>query len=405
MKGPMKRRREEFHVGSDSFLDVVANIVGITIILIVLVGVRVRNTPPDAARVAERRAESAKRAREDWERDRARIEAENEKRIADHAAALAEREAALANRSRRRAETEKARDELEAKRQRREAEIAQRLALLRRFEDEAAAMAAEIERLGGQVEETQAAIESGRAEQEQVRAELATRESDVRALERQVAARSSALARTKGTWQEVAREVGELKTRLAKMEAKKYVKKTWVHYATPLARRVQREEIHFRCLGDRVADTHLDSLIDRIKQEVYRRQGHIPSIYTDVVGPIAGFSLKYTLVRTGASVSEQLNNPFTYQVQVASWELIGESDLIGETQSQALSPGSDFQASIAVHGPDTHAVTLWVYPDSFTIAKAIESALHQRGYTVALRPLPRHIPIAGSPFGSASRGQ
>ena len=43
----MSRRREfEIMFGSDSFLDVVANIVGILIILIVIAGVRVSQAPP-----------------------------------------------------------------------------------------------------------------------------------------------------------------------------------------------------------------------------------------------------------------------------------------------------------------------------------------------------------------------
>src|SRR5262245_54862811 len=44
----MKRRRpprEEAHFGSDSFLDVVANVVGILIILMVLAGIRAKTAP------------------------------------------------------------------------------------------------------------------------------------------------------------------------------------------------------------------------------------------------------------------------------------------------------------------------------------------------------------------------
>ena len=47
----MSRRREfEIMFGSDSFLDVVANIVGILIILIVIAGVRVSQAPPKPKR-------------------------------------------------------------------------------------------------------------------------------------------------------------------------------------------------------------------------------------------------------------------------------------------------------------------------------------------------------------------
>ena len=48
-----RRAKEEAASGHDSFLDIVANIVGILIILVMVVGVRARNAPVQASPVAD----------------------------------------------------------------------------------------------------------------------------------------------------------------------------------------------------------------------------------------------------------------------------------------------------------------------------------------------------------------
>ena len=50
-------------------------------------------------------------------------------------------------------------------------------------------------------------------------------------------------------------------------------------------------------------------------------------------------------------------------------------------------------------------MTLWVYPDSFTLFRKLREDLQARGYLVAARPLPDGMAIRGSPAGSLSAGQ
>ena len=54
--------------------------------------------------------------------------------------------------------------------------------------------------------------------------------------------------------------------------------------------------------------------------------------------------------------------------------------------------------------PDT-VLTFWVYPDSFPLYRSLVDFAHKEGYTVAARPLPEGLRIAGSPAGSKSAGQ
>ena len=99
------RRTDEFGFGSDSFLDVVANIVGILIILIVMVGVRVKNAPSRARKqeVAQAQADAKKSAeveRAAWSAEKQRIESENAERGAIRRRAEEARDAEIASRRR-----------------------------------------------------------------------------------------------------------------------------------------------------------------------------------------------------------------------------------------------------------------------------------------------------------------
>lgn len=399
-----RRKSDEINFGSDSFLDIVANVVGIVIILIVLVGVKVRNTPAKST-LDESRAELIAKRLADWETQRDQILRENENAERLYQQQVTEQEEEMARRRTLLEERRRTKRENEEALAKRNKEIEARLAILHQYEDEARRLSEEILGLTLQIEKDTNVRQQVTTENQRLEAQATATKAEIDDVKRELQARQASLVHEKGDWQTVSQQVAELKNRLAEMEKKKYVRKTWVHYATPLARRVHREEVHFRCLNGRIADTHLEALIDRIKQDLYRGRSTGRLYSTSVVGPIAGFSLRYSLSRSGVSLSEQVSNPFAYSIQVSGWELIGESDTLGEEQSVALKPGSDFQASLAVHPSSTHAITLWVYPDSFELAKAVQVQLHERGYVVALRPLPHGIPVAGSPFGSASRGQ
>jgi hypothetical protein len=50
-------------------------------------------------------------------------------------------------------------------------------------------------------------------------------------------------------------------------------------------------------------------------------------------------------------------------------------------------------------------ITLWVYPDSFTLYRRLRDELVTRGFSVAARPLPTGMTIRGSPMGTQSAAQ
>ena len=173
---------------------------------------------------------------------------------------------------------------------------------------------------------------------------------------------------------------------------------------TPLSRTVESEEVHFRLRAGRVAVVPMEDLAKRVRgdaqEKVYklRNQGQI----VETVGPIDGFQLRYTLVRRDAAADSRTGRGGGSLIQLSRFELIPVTEPMGESLEQALSPGSLYRQSLAGLKPRDTAITVWVYPDSFSEFRQVREDLHRLGYAVAARPLTETLFISGSPQGSKS---
>jgi len=78
---------------------------------------------------------------------------------------------------------------------------------------------------------------------------------------------------------------------------------------------------------------------------------------------------------------------------------------MGETLEEALQPDSEFRRALAQFPPRRSTVTLWTYPDSFAEFRKLKEVLTQQGYATAARPLPEGAPISASPAGSKSAAE
>ena len=405
---PRSRRREngEIAFGSDSFLDIVANIVGILIILIVIVGVRVKNAParsvptrvgrqPPGADDAARRAE--------WESARERIEAVNRRRKESRDLALAARSRELRLREQRAAARKRRQLELDADLQAGKRQADEQTRLAKRFQREAQQLQGEVGRLRAQAKAVRDAAREREETLDQRKASLESKRSEIGALEGLLLAQLDKRKSQNERLAELRSDLEQVESEIDTLESAKRPAKRRIHYPTPIARRVKTEELHYRCLGGRVAYTHLDVLLDRVKREIDVRTLMTRPVVNGSVGPVGGFQLHYSLARSSRSLTAQLHDPFSVSIQISSWELAAGSAEIGETFDEALREDSSFLESLAHRASRVHAVTLWVYPDSFELATKLRNHMHQRGYAVALRPLPHGISIAGSPWGSASQ--
>ncbi len=177
---------------------------------------------------------------------------------------------------------------------------------------------------------------------------------------------------------------------------------------SPVARPVSDSEYHFELRRERITFIDLDKLLQltrsdaRMRVQLSDRAGGI----SNKVGPVGAFSLAYELVPVVPNeIERMIERRMSRHYELQGWELIPESEHRGETYDSARNPLSDFSRTINRFNPRRSTVTLWVYPDSFSLYRHIRADLIARGFSVAARPLPSGLGIRGSPMGSQSAAQ
>jgi hypothetical protein len=183
-----------------------------------------------------------------------------------------------------------------------------------------------------------------------------------------------------------------------------------LRYHTPVSAVVQTEEVMFECKAGRVTLLDTAALLDQVRRDVRGKVDQLRDRWelSDVTAPVGAFRLRYVLERERTT----LDGPGAaapaggaYRCNLTGWEAEPVLPQRGETAGQALTTGSAFRKVADDLDAQQTVVTLWVYPDSFPLYRALRDYLHDRQIVVAGRPLPEGHPIASSRRGTASRGQ
>jgi hypothetical protein len=360
-----RKRREEEHFGSDSFLDVLANIVGILIILIVSAAALVQRGP-ELAQTAIAVADPADATTEPVSAAPIAAEPEAQPPVAlepdepppEVAAAIRAAQnkmAALADKSR----------------------LA--TARLQKLRAESTAAADELK---AQVQST--AKQSGKLKQQQLR----------------LARLEEAIGERQGVLRGLLAEFEEAEnSRPPATEVK--------HRLAPVSQEVIGSEVYFRISGGRVSVVPIELLAERMKNQLERQKDWLATRghHEAVVGPIDGFSMRFEVERKPLSALDRNRYGFgAYRIGISQWEIIPERNIPDETAEEALRRGSKFALAIRT-APDRATLTFWVYPDSFHAFRILQAACQAEGFVVAARPLPVGLNILGSPDGTRSAGQ
>ena len=383
-----RRHEDEGEFSSNSFLDVICNVVGILIVLIVIAGVRTRpaprSSPPpvgtapalDTPIELSPATDEVAPSEPDAAPELAAIEP-------DSSPMLAEPEMELEPLTL--PELAPPPEMVDRARQL-DAELA---ALRRDHVTIAEALTAQHRRQTELTERIQTARDL-----------LAERQSALNASNKKTSEQKEDLRLAKQTLARLLAQLKALEEKTPSVEALK-------HHITPVSKVVSGKEKHYRLDKNRVAEVPIEVLIVKLKDQIERRKDWLTRTrsHQGQVGPFAGFNMSY-LVRIDMlnGLDELRAGHGGYRVSVASWEIVPEPDLKGETEQVALSPGSLFYESLLNADADT-TLTFWVYPDSFPIYRRLQDFAHEQGFAVAARPLPKGIPIAGSPGGSKSASQ
>jgi hypothetical protein len=185
-----------------------------------------------------------------------------------------------------------------------------------------------------------------------------------------------------------------------------------LHYRTPVSVPVHSEEWHFECRQGRVSFVDIATMLDDVRRDMQEKSKLLKTQWhvADVTEAVGAFRLQYILERRRdtldaafGSVPPEANANFGYGLSEYIVEPV--EPIRGESLAEAMKPNSEFRHIADGLSPALATVTLWVYPDSFALYRQLRDYLADRDITVAGRPLPEGVPITCSRRGSVSRGQ
>jgi hypothetical protein len=150
------------------------------------------------------------------------------------------------------------------------------------------------------------------------------------------------------------------------------------------------------------------SLLLKAQAEARERIRELESVweFSGTTQPVGAFRMRYVVEREREAFDGRTAPSGTsFRYGFSRWELVPEQAQRGESLEQALKDGSVFRRITDNLDAEQVVATLWVYPDSFALYRALRDHLHERKFVVAGRPLPAGKAIAASRDGSRSRGQ
>lgn len=409
----MARRRrggeEELPFSLDSFLDIVANLVGILIRLIVMVGLSVRALPGPSQQLrdaADANTEAAyAKELEEWKRKSDDIEKRNAAAKTDHDAKRGERDRELADRRQAKAALEDKQKKLDEEYDARKRALAERLAVLHAFEKQAAELADDVAVLNARKSKEADLLDRELAAAHRLDVQAEDETKSLSALKAEIEAAQRELDSERVKRESLDDQIADLRRMIAEIEAQPKPVKKLVHDATAIASRVEIDEIHYRIKNGRIAATYMSDMLDQLRVQVQLAMRDRAEIRGGTIGPVGGFTLHYEIDRSRSPLGDRVHSGSAWNVNLKRFHLTAESDDLGERCAEAAQDGSALLRSLEKVEPAKKVVTCWVYPDSFAEAKTVETALHQRGFAVAMRPMPEGAQISGSPSGTSSEAR
>lgn len=177
---------------------------------------------------------------------------------------------------------------------------------------------------------------------------------------------------------------------------------------TPLGQVVRGDELHLRLARGMLSVIPIDELVSGLEQHARDNAWKLagkPAL-EETLGPVGGYRLRYRIVQRHVVV-QSAAGPINRGnvVQLDRWELLPMAEDLGQPVEQALLPGSELLRALSESRPGRTTITVWTYPDSFDDFRRLKKALFEAGFATAARPLPDGVRIGGSPRGSKSVAQ
>ena len=179
------------------------------------------------------------------------------------------------------------------------------------------------------------------------------------------------------------------------------------HFPNPIAKTVFSDEIHFQLRGGRIVYVPMDELVNKmrsewkVKAEKLRRSNRT----IETVGPVDNFRLQYELESETISVPTQRGSVGRQFVRFNRFSLVPLNEFLGENVDRALTEGAMFVSRLNRLTPSKTTVSIWVYPDSYSEYNQLKDWLYQNGFQVACWPMDFNKRISGGPNGFRTSAQ
>ncbi|MGB7347709.1 MAG: hypothetical protein WBD20_26030 [Pirellulaceae bacterium] len=346
-----KRRRTTLEMGHDSFLDIVANLVGILIILVVVLG-----TQSQAVIQSVQEQE---------------IEQELPSDPPEGQFASQEQLEALATHTMRAQAAQADSDRFEKK--------------IKLMDDELEQRKRQRGMLLDVLAEAKLAYEDIKNDADAEKARVAAEQSELQTL----TSRLSDISATR-----------------KRLESEKQPIVAVEHLPTPMAKTVFGEELHFRLKGNRLSVVPIEKLLGEIRRDFTRvasgsRDGRLDA----AVGPVRGYVARYIMDKQHKLVSNGRGVSPGTQIQLVRMTVEPLSEPHGEEIVSVLQGSQMLDVELAGRNPGNTTITVWCYPDSFAAFRQLKEHLYAKGFATAARPLPMDRGITGGPQGSRSAAQ
>jgi hypothetical protein len=182
-----------------------------------------------------------------------------------------------------------------------------------------------------------------------------------------------------------------------------------LRYHTPVSRAVHTDEMFFECRHGRVSFIDLPAFLQEIRGTMEDRANALKSQWevSATTSPVGAFRLRFTVEREKSALEGIGGGPVGghFRYSLSEWEVEPTTELRGEPMEIALKENSEFRRLVDRLDSQITVVTFWVYADSFELFRRLRDHLYERDIEVAGRPLVDGAPIAASRHGTASRGQ
>ncbi len=174
---------------------------------------------------------------------------------------------------------------------------------------------------------------------------------------------------------------------------------------TPVAKTVTGAEVHVLLSDDHVAIVPLDELLEQMKTDAQaniwrlRQQNEMER----TIGPVAGFRLRYCFVKEDVMGKSEAGTYMTGSVcRFSHCYALPVVSPAGEPAKEALAANSEFFRQLQRLRPEGTTITIWTYAGNFDRLRELKRAIRQKGFQIAVRPLPKGMPIGASRNGSNS---